>query len=99
MCARRSRRARVVGTATAEALLFRGVLFRVFEAQAGLLGIQRPGHAAPGVWTTQLTGSLNGGARGPECSVVAVALCLVTASVLLATTASRHGHRVAGESA
>jgi len=54
-------------------------------AQLGLLGVQRPGHATHGLWSSRFAGPalLTGGDWGPEISIVAVALCLAAAVVLL----------------
>lgn len=54
-------------------------------AQLGLLGVQRPGHATQGLWSSYFAGPtlLSGGGWGPEISIVAIALCLAAAAVLL----------------
>jgi membrane protease YdiL (CAAX protease family) len=64
-------------------------------AQLGLLGVQRPGHATHGVWSSQFAGPtlLSGGAWGPEISIIAVALCSATAIALL-VLARRRGRIV-----
>ena len=64
-------------------------------AQLGVLGVQRPGHATHGVWSSRFTGPalLSGGDWGPEISIVAVGACLAAAVVLL-VLAQRHGRIV-----
>jgi membrane protease YdiL (CAAX protease family) len=61
-------------------------------AQLGLLGVQRPGHATHGVWSSRFTGPalLSGGDWGPEISIVAVATCAACALWLL-VLAKRRG--------
>lgn len=65
-------------------------------AQLGLLGVQRPGHATHGVWSSRFTGPplLSGGDWGPEISIVALVVCLV-ASILLLAVAKWRGRVVA----
>lgn len=60
-------------------------------AQLGLLGVQRPGHATHGVWSSRFTGPalLGGGDWGPEISVVSVAACLAATLALLAIAKQR----------
>lgn len=64
-------------------------------ALLGILGVQRPGHPAHGVWSSRFTGPmlLSGGDWGPEISIVAVALCLAAAVALL--TAAKRRQRLA----
>lgn len=64
-------------------------------AQLGLLGVQRPGHVAQGVWSSRFTGPalLSGGDWGPEISIVAVVACAGTALALL-VLAKRRGRIV-----
>lgn len=64
-------------------------------AQLGLLGVQRPGHATHGVWSSRFTGPalLSGGDWGPEISIVAVAAC-VASTLSLLVLAKRRGRIV-----
>lgn len=65
-------------------------------AQLGLLGVQRPGHATRGAWSSHFTGPplLSGGDWGPEISIVALVTCLV-ASMLLLAIAQWRGRTIA----
>lgn len=81
---------RAAGVATVRKAAARRRVARLPRARSStakeLLPVERPSHAAPGLWSTHYTGPplLTGGAWGPEISMLSVLTCLVASAAFLA---------------